>query len=76
VQYLPMDAATGIVPRGSGCGAQKSGRGYAVIADMIPCPDCGGAGIAHCCDGLCAQPDAAPAQATIRNTASPRKAQR
>jgi hypothetical protein len=26
---------------------------------MIPCPDCGGTGIAHCCDGICAQPDAA-----------------
>ncbi len=31
---------------------------------MIPCPDCGGSGIAHCCDGICEQPgassDAAP----------------
>ena len=26
-------------------------------ADMVPCPDCGGQGIAHCCDGICAQPD-------------------
>ena len=29
---------------------------------LIPCPDCGGSGIAHCCDGLCEQagvPDAA-----------------
>lgn len=25
---------------------------------MIPCPDCGGQGISHCCDGVCAQPDA------------------
>jgi hypothetical protein len=24
---------------------------------MIPCPDCGGQGIAHCCDGICEQPD-------------------
>ena len=23
---------------------------------IIPCPDCGGQGIAHCCDGICAQP--------------------
>jgi hypothetical protein len=23
---------------------------------MIPCPDCGGSGIAHCCDGICEQP--------------------
>jgi hypothetical protein len=23
---------------------------------MIPCPDCGGQGIAHCCDGICEQP--------------------
>ena len=27
---------------------------------MIPCPDCGGTGIAHCCDGICEQPDRAP----------------
>ena len=25
---------------------------------MIPCPDCGGQGIAHCCDGICEQPGA------------------
>ena len=24
---------------------------------MIPCPDCGGQGIAHCCDGACEQPN-------------------
>ena len=23
---------------------------------MIPCPDCGGTGVAHCCDGICEQP--------------------
>jgi hypothetical protein len=22
-------------------------------ADFIPCPDCGGHAIAHCCEGLC-----------------------
>jgi hypothetical protein len=22
---------------------------------LIPCPDCGGSGIAHCCDGICEQ---------------------
>jgi hypothetical protein len=27
-------------------------------ADYIPCPDCGGQAIAHCCEGLCEQPDA------------------
>jgi hypothetical protein len=26
---------------------------------MIPCPDCGGQGVAHCCDGICEQPAAA-----------------
>ena len=25
---------------------------------MVPCPDCGGSGIAHCCDGICEQPAA------------------
>jgi hypothetical protein len=28
--------------------------------DLIPCPDCGGHGIAHCCDGICEQPERAP----------------
>jgi hypothetical protein len=28
--------------------------------EMIPCPDCGGTGIAHCCDGVCEQPEAGP----------------
>ncbi len=26
-------------------------------AAFIPCPDCGGAAIAHCCEGLCEQPE-------------------
>jgi hypothetical protein len=25
-----------------------------------PCPDCGGQGIAHCCDGICEQPQLWP----------------
>jgi hypothetical protein len=24
--------------------------------EFVPCPDCGGQGIAHCCDGICEQP--------------------
>jgi hypothetical protein len=28
-------------------------------AALIPCPDCGGSGIAHCCDGICEQPGTA-----------------
>ena len=24
--------------------------------ELVPCPDCGGQGIAHCCDGICEQP--------------------
>jgi hypothetical protein len=39
-------ADTGPVPR----------AGEAV--DFVPCPDCGGQAIAHCCEGLCEQPDA------------------
>jgi hypothetical protein len=26
-------------------------------SQMIPCPECGGLGEIHCCDGLTAQPD-------------------
>jgi len=29
-----------------------------VDEQLIPCPDCGGSGIAHCCDGICEQPNA------------------
>jgi hypothetical protein len=28
-------------------------------AALIPCPDCSGSGIAHCCDGICEQPSTA-----------------
>ena len=38
-------------------------------ADFIPCPDCGGQAIAHCCEGLCEQPDA---DAPGASEASPR----
>jgi hypothetical protein len=31
--------------------------------DMIPCPECGGTGTAHCCDGICAQPEPGPPSA-------------
>ena len=27
-------------------------------AAFVPCPDCGGQAIAHCCEGLCEQPEA------------------
>jgi hypothetical protein len=30
--------------------------GGRVDESLIPCPDCGGSGIAHCCDGICEQP--------------------
>jgi hypothetical protein len=32
------------------------------IGEMIPCPDCGGQGIAHCCDGICEQPESSALQ--------------
>jgi hypothetical protein len=42
--------------------------------DLIPCPDCGGSGIAHCCDGICAQPElgvARKAPQPARNNSAP-----
>lgn len=27
------------------------------VLSWKPCPDCGGHGVSHCCDGLCEQPD-------------------
>ena len=29
----------------------------AEAAEYLPCPDCGGQAIAHCCEGLCEQPE-------------------
>ena len=26
---------------------------------FIPCPECGGQAVAHCCEGLCEQPEPA-----------------
>jgi hypothetical protein len=28
-----------------------------LVGLVIPCPDCGGCGIGHCCDGLQEQPE-------------------
>jgi len=36
----------------------SAGDGVDERAGLIPCPDCGGTGIAHCCDGICEQPQA------------------
>ena len=35
-------------------------------AALVPCPDCGGSGIAHCCDGICEQPGAPGERATCK----------
>ncbi len=35
----------------------RGGAREAGADGMIPCPDCGGQGIGHCCDGICEQPD-------------------
>ena len=34
---------------------------HTVDDGLVPCPDCGGQGIAHCCDGICEQPQSDPA---------------
>jgi hypothetical protein len=44
----------GFVRRDSGAPATTAA---AARADFIPCPDCGGAAIAHCCEGLREQPE-------------------
>jgi hypothetical protein len=48
--------------------AAAASRDHRDACDLVPCPDCGGQGIAHCCDGICEQPEqSAPA---TRNEAS------
>ena len=34
------------------------------IAQFVPCPDCDGQSIAHCCDGVCEQPYSPTAMST------------
>jgi hypothetical protein len=36
---------------------RAAGRRGEQSLEMIPCPDCGGQGVAHCCDGICEQPE-------------------
>src|SRR5579862_6365531 len=43
---IPVSPATGSPPRS---GIASTG--------FVPCPDCGGHAIAHCCEGLCEQPE-------------------
>ena len=35
----------------------SAGRQDREEPDFIPCPDCGGQTVAHCCEGLCEQPE-------------------
>jgi hypothetical protein len=39
--------------------------------DWIPCQDCGGQGIAHCCDGICEQPNVEPLNEPLVRPPSP-----
>jgi hypothetical protein len=38
-------------------GGRKDAGAQGNRDEMIPCPDCGGQGIGHCCDGICEQPE-------------------
>ena len=49
LRELSMDWTTGVYP----AAGNLEGGGP---CEMIPCPECGGQGIAHCCDGICEQP--------------------
>jgi hypothetical protein len=40
--------------------ARAAGKNDTVDDGLVPCPDCGGQGIAHCCDGICEQPQPWP----------------
>lgn len=40
------------LPRIKGYG----GRGHKPV-DLVPCPECGGSGKTHCCEGLMEQPE-------------------
>lgn len=36
--------------------------GRPVVTHRLPCPECGGCGIVHCCEGLQEQPETPDAQ--------------
>jgi DnaJ-class molecular chaperone len=46
---------------GEGKLKQRVSEGPGTGADLpnleLPCPECNGSGFAHCCDGICAQPE-------------------
>jgi DnaJ-class molecular chaperone len=35
-------------------GVSAVGPRKMIVSVAVPCPDCGGCGVAHCCDGLTA----------------------
>jgi hypothetical protein len=38
---------------------REAARDCADAVLLVSCPDCGGSGFGHCCDGICAQPELA-----------------
>ena len=47
------------------------GRHFVVrVGQVIPCPECGGLGEIHCCDGLAAQPESYRSTCAARTMAS------
>jgi DnaJ-class molecular chaperone len=35
-----------------------------IVVELTPCPECGGSGVAHCCEGAREQPDGESAECT------------
>ena len=63
----------GFVPRRS---ADPAGATAPRVMAFIPCPDCGGQAIAHCCEGLCEQPEAIGQQRPQRRLGAGRRVDR
>lgn len=45
------------IPKGAIRRTPEGGAAFFKHGGSEPCPDCGGSGVAHCCDGICEQPE-------------------
>ena len=58
------------LPNGPASCGRAAAQRAAAPDEMIPCPDCGGQGIGHCCDGICEQPDLGAQQSPGRTSSN------
>jgi hypothetical protein len=53
----PAQSASATIADTGAPGRKDDAVDFIPYSDFVPCPDCGGHAIAHCCEGLCEQPE-------------------